>query len=104
MKNDLVNDAFRNAGCGQNINVAITLKGETYTWGKPGFSKYTNDFMSTYSCPFTLCPNIKVNFVNVGMDHCMLVDERSHIWSYGYNSKGNLGTGDTRDFLKPIKL
>lgn len=104
MKNKKANDAFKNAGCGMNINVAITLKGQTYTWGKPSFSKYSKDFLETYSRPFILCPKIKISFVNVGRDHALLIDERSHIWSYGHNSKGNLGTGDTRDFLRPSKL
>ena len=36
----VIHDTFKNAGCGRNINVAITCKGQMYTWGKPSFIPY----------------------------------------------------------------
>jgi len=34
----------------------------------------------------------------------MLVDWKGHLWSYGENSKGNLGTGDTKKKLSPLSV
>ena len=34
----------------------------------------------------------------------MFVDGKGHLWSYGENSKGNLGTGDTKKKLSPLSV
>lgn len=51
MKDSLINDTFKNAGCGKNINVVITKNGQIYTWGKPNCNSYPADYLETYSRP-----------------------------------------------------
>ena len=97
-------DAFKTAGCGKNMNVAVTLQGRAYTWGKGDFMKFKFNEVKQYSRPFPICSNIQISSVNVGFDHCMLVDWKGHLWSYGENSKGNLGTGDTKKKLSPLSV
>ena len=85
------------------MSVVVTLQGRVYTWGKGDFIKFKFDEVKQYARPFQICSNIQISSVNVGLDHCMFVDWKGHLWSYGENSRGNLGTGDTKKKLRILK-
>ena len=45
-----------------------------------------------------------MKYVSVGMEHILMTDFKGHLWALGANSKGNLGTGETKKKLQPFKV
>ena len=45
-----------------------------------------------------------MNQVSVGLEHCLLIDQKGHLWALGANSTGNLACGDTKKKMIPSKV
>lgn len=43
-----------------------------------------------------------MKFVNVGISHCMIVEDNGSLWCFGGNQKGCLATGDSKSRKKPF--
>ena len=52
-------------------------------------------YFSETSSGFTLMPTLKnIQSISCGYYHVMCVDEDRELWTFGYNSEGQLGTGE----------
>lgn len=73
-------------------------------WGKGSYEKLKFNELRNYSRPKEICQKVKMNQVSVGLEHCLLVDSKGHLWALGANSKGNLASGDTKKKPIPCKV
>lgn len=88
--------------CGLDVN------GNAYCWGNRDGGR-TGDGMDgepwTYSfVPVAVSGGLRFTDIAAGGDHACAVAEDGSAWCWGYNSRGQLGTGDFLERLAPAKV
>lgn len=83
--------------------VAISVRGNVFTWGGNRTGQLGDGFLN--SCPSpTIVPQLKhrpVVSVVAGENHCLVMTVGGNLYSWGDNGQGQLGHGDTTKRLRP---
>ena len=89
------------AVAGENTLFAIKPDGSLWTWGS--FGKQRGDRVTKETTrPRKVMDHVVQ--VSASDSHTLALDKHGVLWSWGDNPCGALGTGDTKDHVKPVKV
>ncbi|KAI7903972.1 regulator of chromosome condensation 1/beta-lactamase-inhibitor protein II [Cokeromyces recurvatus] len=91
---------FKKVSCGNSISMAITTKGQLYTWGTFRSSKDIYGYLpNVYIQNHPRVPKsiAKLNFIDIasGASHCVALDTNGHVYTWGCNEFCQLGRSTT---------
>lgn len=96
---------------GANHSLAIRLDGTLWAWGSNGNGRlgigtaYENDpFTFAYLSPMQVGSDNDWYSVSAGGYHSLAIKNNNTLWSWGENSNGQLGKGDTTDRSAPSQI
>ncbi len=91
---------------GETHSAAITENGDLYTWGRNDYGQLGNGTTTAQSeanpIPIKIMSNVKS--VSLGSWHGAAITENGDLYTWGYNSYGQLGNGTTESSSTPIKI
>jgi len=87
--------------CGHNFTAITTVAGAVYTWGEGGSGQLGTGRCTKRAVPalvFDKCPATGEPFVSVecGWGHTLALTKEGTVYSWGLNTYGQLGLGDTK--------
>ncbi|KAI9483123.1 MAG: regulator of chromosome condensation 1/beta-lactamase-inhibitor protein II [Benjaminiella poitrasii] len=87
---------FKKVACGNSISMAITTKGQLYTWGTFRSSRDIYGYLPNVCIqdhPRIPHSVAKLNFIDIaaGASHCIALDEHGHVYTWGCNEFSQLG-------------
>jgi alpha-tubulin suppressor-like RCC1 family protein len=76
------------------------------TWGRGVFGQLGHGDTENYSLPSPVEALVKihVSMVACGWQHTMALSSQGRVFSWGYGEDGQLGHGDTNDYLTPREI
>jgi hypothetical protein len=89
-----------------NTTQAVKTDGTLWTWGRDNFS-YGNGY--SYSSPYPGSPiqadsSTDWDSVSKGRQHTLAIKKDGTLWSWGYNTQGNLGNNNTTNTNTVIQV
>ena len=92
-------------GSGPHV-VCITGSGDLYSWGHNGYSQLGNGTTSQGVSPtvVTALCNKKISQIACGSHHSLARTDEGEVFSWGYNSCGQIGSGTTNNQVTPRKV
>jgi alpha-tubulin suppressor-like RCC1 family protein len=112
---ELSRHRVRHVSCGSEFTAVTTHAGDVLTWGRGLRGQLGLGVAATVSACLT--PRIVSDSLRPGMDrhsriamcvcgveHCVALSSTGQVFSWGANSHGQLGLGDTRDRPAPVHL
>jgi hypothetical protein len=92
--------------CGAYHTLLLTNSGEVYAWGWNEFGQIGNERNGSFECqsiPIKVngFNNEKVIRISCGYRHSMALTESDRVFSWGYNSRGQLGYNNIEGVNKP---
>jgi alpha-tubulin suppressor-like RCC1 family protein len=93
----LNNEFVVDISCGDSHSLVLTNYGEVYAWGANDWGQIGNGCNSDQLIPIKVkgFNNEGVVMISCGYWHSMALTECGHVYSWGYNYYGQLGTGNT---------
>jgi hypothetical protein len=96
------------ASCGADFSVVVSTKGEIYAWGAGGCGQLGTGRVSKRFKPekisFNLSENDRCVDVSAGWGHVLASTANGELYSWGLNTYGQLGLGDTKTRFHPEKV
>lgn len=96
---------FKSVAAGHRHSLALTDDGQLYAWGNNQFGQLGLGHMKPTDRPEKINIEYKgvLKFIDIaaGADHSLALSDKGEIWSWGANSAGQLGQGDTKNLLLP---
>lgn len=92
---------------GEHHNAAISKEGHVYTWGRGLFGQLGHGTDESYTIPKLVSSLVKIPIwqVSWGWQHTMaLSNSKNSVFSWGYGKYGQLGHGDTKNYLMPKEI
>lgn len=93
---------------GGNFSMALSDNGDLYGFGYDGNGELGIDtIMSTVSLPakVNVPPGVSSwKTVTAGWNHCLALDSRDSLYSWGLNSSGQLGNNSTVSSIVPVQI
>jgi alpha-tubulin suppressor-like RCC1 family protein len=97
---------IKRIAAGFSHSVAVATDGILYTWGNNKYGQlaqgdYVNRRFPTAVRGFkdSQGADIRVQDVKCGLYHCLVLTEKGQVWSFGSNSRGQLGTCSTSPII-----
>jgi hypothetical protein len=94
--------------CGTFHSLALTQRGEVYTWGYNGDSEMSSGCYDSKERHISMnyFDGEKVIMISCGASHSLALTKSGRVFSWGHNSKGQLGVEDIKYSITPkhIKL
>ena len=84
--------------CGSSgFCIALTRYGTVYGWGSNAFSQLgvAGGGFFTYAIPIAAGPYSSIDAIAAGSAHCIAHSPDGNVYGWGYNGRGQLGTGST---------
>jgi alpha-tubulin suppressor-like RCC1 family protein len=100
----LNNEFVIDISCGAGHSLVLTNCGEVYAWGANGSGQIGNGCNDEYQLILMKVKcfnNERVVMISCGYWHSMVLTECGHVYSWGYNSSGQLGIGNTVNSNEP---
>ncbi|XP_070789239.1 RCC1 and BTB domain-containing protein 2 isoform X2 [Pituophis catenifer annectens] len=100
----LQNKIAINIACGQMCSMAVIENGEVYVWGYNGNGQLGlgNGGNQPTPCRIAALQGIHVQRIACGYAHTLVLTDEGHIYAWGANSYGQLGTGNRSNQLHPV--
>eukprot|EP01132_Coremiostelium_polycephalum_P007896 gene7896-9715_t len=108
---------FVNIYSGSDFNLALTDKGELYSWGcnemgQLGIGSSNNNCIinptkidiNNLELISKLPLNESSKLISCGFSHSLIVNDKGELYSFGWNGNGQLGIGNKNDQSIPIKV
>ncbi len=94
------------ASVGDMHSVALTMDGVLYTWGDNDCGQLGTGEIDANHIPkmITIDGGKKVVMVEVGMADSAAITEDGSLYTWGYNSNGELGNGTASDSYIPVEI
>jgi alpha-tubulin suppressor-like RCC1 family protein len=90
---------------GDNHSACLTHHGDLYLFGCNDSGQLGTGTTMDANLPFKLSlPVGRVQMISSGANHMIVLSDSNTVYSWGNNSKGQLGTGDTENQTKPILI
>jgi alpha-tubulin suppressor-like RCC1 family protein len=98
--------SWKEIAAGRYFTVAINgANGLAYGWGNNFYGQLGNSTTNSYSVPTSMNSNISWSKIACGYDHVVAIAGASgNIYSWGYNSEGELGNGSIVDRSNPDSI
>ncbi|KAF7488801.1 RCC1 and BTB domain-containing protein 1 [Sarcoptes scabiei] len=93
--------------CGQHHSVALSKKGDIFTWGHNAFGQLgIGDRCNYRNIPTKIIDgrDFPIKQVTCGQNHVLAVSEDGKLLGFGSNYYGQLGTGCRRNEYAPVKI
>lgn len=88
-------------------SMLISQTGQVWTWGRNGNGQLGNGTITNSYTP-VLCSAVtdwnSLIFISAGKNHSLALKSDGSLWSWGYNTYGQLGHGNTSSLMVPTKL
>jgi alpha-tubulin suppressor-like RCC1 family protein len=93
-------------GVGMFHNLAIKTDGTLWGWGNNNYngSLGLGNKTTSYSSPIQIGSLTTWSSVSAGSYFSLAIKTDGTLWSWGYNSQGQLGLGDTTERLSPVQV
>lgn len=89
----------------ENHTLSIDKDNNLWSWGGNFYGQLGINSTSYISTPVSVCGNKKTFCdVSLGSDHSVGIDKYGRIWSWGYNSNGQLGDNTVTSRSTPIQI
>ncbi|ETE72892.1 RCC1 and BTB domain-containing protein 2, partial [Ophiophagus hannah] len=100
----LQNKIAVNIACGQMCSMAVIENGEVYVWGYNGNGQLGlgNGGNQPTPCRIAALQGIHVQRIACGYAHTLVLTDEGHVYAWGANSYGQLGTGNRSNQLYPL--
>lgn len=96
---------FKIAVAGFDFSMAIDESGNLWGWGTNNSGQLGNETVAnSTSTPVPIKFGTKFKTVSIYYSHTLAIDESGNLWSWGSNTKGQLGDGTTSDKSSPVKI
>lgn len=95
---------FRSVCAGANYSMALTARGNIYTWGSGPNGELGLGSKSVSGTPQQVFIPVPVCSIACGDDHATVVTKEGHMYVWGGNSAGQLGLGDKVNRREPVKM
>lgn len=90
---------------GLTHSLALTSDGQVYSWGSNASGKTGQNTASNQTqTPTAISGFNDVSAIAAGAHHSLLIREDGTAWSFGQNTNGQLGLGDTTQRTVPIQI
>ena len=91
---------------GYSTSYAVTSDGEVYGWGSndDGELGQANKSTDPVTYPVKMKKISNIIQVAAGANHAIMLDVNGNVWATGYNSSGQLGTGDKATQTLPQQM
>ncbi|XP_034282767.1 RCC1 and BTB domain-containing protein 2 isoform X5 [Pantherophis guttatus] len=101
---NLVNKKVIEVACGSHHSMVLTADGEVYVWGYNGNGQLGlgNGGNQPTPCRIAALQGIHVQRIACGYAHTLVLTDEGHIYAWGANSYGQLGTGNRSNQLHPV--
>jgi alpha-tubulin suppressor-like RCC1 family protein len=94
---------WKSIACGYRHTVALKTDGSLWTWGNNFDGQLGVNNTTTRSTPVTtLLGGNNWKSIACGGDHTIALKTDGSLWTWGYNSFGQLGVNNTTDRLTPV--
>lgn len=92
--------------CGQTSSMVALENGEVYAWGYNGNGQLGlgNNINQLNACKITNLQGIVITKVVCGYAHTMALSDEGHLYAWGANSYGQLGTGNKSNCCTPTRV
>jgi len=84
--------------CGSSgFCIALARYGTVWGWGSNGFSQLGTapESFLTFATPIAVGPHSSIDAIAAGSAHCIAHSKDGNVYGWGYNGRGQLGTGST---------
>lgn len=97
---------FRQLGGGNGTKMALDTAGKLWAWGYNSQGEFGNNTVTNTNSPVAagVCTAQFTEFSMGLFSHVVALDSSGHIWSWGNNSYGQLGIGDTTNRSLPVSI
>ena len=99
---------FQQISAGKYHSLGIDMNGSLWAWGYNGNGRLGDGTTNAKKVPTKITiegeENKKWKQISAGGSHSLAIDEDGNLWSWGLNSKGQLGIGTNDDKLVPTKI
>lgn len=97
---------IKDISCGLGHTLFLTVKGTVWAWGNGGNGRLGlgDIYDRTEACIVVGLANEVVISVQCGASHSLALTERGHVYSWGKNTQGQCGHGNTEDVIKPTLI
>ncbi len=93
---------------GRFHNLALDVDGRLWSWGGNVYGQLGDGTTTTRPTPVQVdlasLGGKAIRAISAGRFFNLIVDEDGHLWSWGYNSYGQLGDGSTTERLRPVAV
>ena len=90
---------------GHNFNLALMANGNVMAWGQNLYGQLgLGTSTTTYNTPTVISGLSNVTSIAVGNNHALALDSSNRLWSWGLNTDGQLGLGDTSTLTSPVEV
>ncbi|MBA4422270.1 MAG: hypothetical protein C0390_04095 [Syntrophus sp. (in: bacteria)] len=94
-----------NVTAGYKFTVALKSDGTVWAWGINSSGQLGNGTTSDSSVPVQVTGlSTAATAVSAGFDHVLSLQNDGTVWTWGSNSKGQLGNGTTTDSSVPVQV
>ncbi|CAM9098845.1 unnamed protein product [Ascophyllum nodosum] len=98
--------------CGQDHTAVITSSGELFTFGNnrfgalglPGHNEEGPPIVASNPQLVSTLSGKCIVQIGCGLQHTVALTRAGHVYTWGHNSRGQLGTGDTKDRFTPSQV
>lgn len=87
-------------------SIAIKSDGSMWTWGKGADFRLGTNSTQNESIPVKITAPFpkKWKYASAGQGHSLAIDTDGKLWGWGYNTSGQLGTGDNDTKQTPVQI
>jgi alpha-tubulin suppressor-like RCC1 family protein/thiamine kinase-like enzyme len=103
----LSNEKVVETSCGCNHTLLLTSNGEVYAWGwnKNGEIGIGSDVeFQTEVVKLNAFNEQRIRAISCGSQHSLVLTESGIVYSWGFNSSGQLGIGNNKNSFKPMLI
>ncbi|KAL7641414.1 UNVERIFIED_CONTAM: hypothetical protein RMT77_008554 [Armadillidium vulgare] len=92
--------------CGQTSSMAVMDNGEVYGWGlnSNGQLGLGNTVNQHNTCRVTALQGVVITKVACGYSHTLALSDEGHLYAWGLNGYGQLGTGNKANQCSPVRI
>jgi alpha-tubulin suppressor-like RCC1 family protein len=97
----------RSVACGYQHSVALSTSGVVYTWGRNDYCQIGDNTFTSRSSPVQVTIFLTDSFIvsiAAGQHHVITMANDGQIFTWGYNSNGQVGDGTQTNRMFPFRL